>query len=111
MKGLMCNVYEPPGGGLSNGGISSYVTKVCLVGEKCEVFEAREDMPAVHLIRRIIGGRQYVSAEPIEQPKGMCGPMFGGSFIYTSDSRFPNDYPIPLHDRFETQEQSDILSR
>ena len=36
--------------------------------------------------------------------------MFGGNFVYTSDSRFPSDYPIPIHDRFETQEQYDQLS-
>jgi hypothetical protein len=27
--------------------------------------------------------------------------MFGGTFIYSSDSRFPSKYPIPLHDRVE----------
>jgi hypothetical protein len=25
----------------------------------------------------------------------------GGTFIYSSDSRFPSKYPIPLHDRVE----------
>jgi len=29
--------------------------------------------------------------------------MFGGNFIYTSDSRFPNKYPIAIHDRYEIQ--------
>jgi hypothetical protein len=27
--------------------------------------------------------------------------MFGGTFIFSSDSRFPSHYPIPLHDRVE----------
>jgi hypothetical protein len=27
--------------------------------------------------------------------------MFGGAFIWDSDSRFPAKYPIPLHDRIE----------
>ena len=27
--------------------------------------------------------------------------MFGGHFIYTSDSRFPSDQPIHVHDRME----------
>ena len=53
----------------------------------------------------------YVHAEPVDKPEGKVGPMFGGNFIYTSDSRFPNDYPIPVHDRFETPEQAEILSR
>jgi hypothetical protein len=30
------------------------------------------------------------------------GPMFGGNFIYSSDSRFPSDAPIRIHDRYET---------
>lgn len=27
--------------------------------------------------------------------------MFGGNFVYSSDSRFPNKYPLPIHDRVE----------
>lgn len=27
--------------------------------------------------------------------------MFGGNFAYTSDSRFPSDAPIKIHDRVE----------
>jgi len=27
--------------------------------------------------------------------------MNGGNFVYTSDSRFPADYPIPVFDRVE----------
>ncbi len=29
------------------------------------------------------------------------GGMFGGHYIITSDSRFPYESPIPVHDRFE----------
>ena len=39
-----------------------------------------------------------------------CGPMFGGNYIYSNDSRFPSDTPIPLHDRFETWDQYNALS-
>lgn len=48
----------------------------------------------------------YYHAEPIDQPSGMVGPMFGGNFCYSSDSRFREicQYPIPIHDRFETVE-------
>lgn len=46
----------------------------------------------------------YFKAVPIETPKGMAGPMFGGNFVETSDSRFSAKYPhpIPVHDRFES---------
>ena len=32
---------------------------------------------------------------------GFSGCSFGGNFIYTSDSRFPSRFPIPIHDRRE----------
>ena len=35
--------------------------------------------------------------------EGELGPMFGGNFIYSSDSRFPSDSPIKVFDRFESQ--------
>lgn len=56
-----------------------------------------EDAPAVRIVRRKIQGRMYVHAEPFEPG---CY-AFGGSFIYTSDSRIRelNDGAIPLHDR------------
>lgn len=48
-------------------------------------------------------------------PEGMIGPMFGGTFAYSSDSRFFEKVnrhgAIPIHDRFETPEQYERLSR
>jgi hypothetical protein len=35
--------------------------------------------------------------------------MFGGNFIYTSDSRFPTKEPIKIFDRVETAEQSAMM--
>lgn len=67
------------------------------------------------VVTRMIAGREYVHAEPIRQPKGLVGPMAGGNFVYTSDSRYSEvtgvQYPISVHDRFETQEQYDALTR
>ena len=44
----------------------------------------------------------------------LCGPMMGGNFVSTSDSRLSNatgmHAAIPLHDRYETREQSEALS-
>lgn len=60
-------------------------------------FPATEERPAVKIVKRKIQGKEYVHAEPVE-PGSYA---FGGSFIYTSDSRFWEicGYPIPLHDR------------
>jgi len=70
-----------------------------------EIFEADESKPAVRLVRRKFnfGDKEYeyIHAVPYDQPDGRA--MFGGTFIFTSDSRFPSKYPIPLHDRFEME--------
>lgn len=62
-----------------------------------EIFSPSDDKPAVKLVRRTIYGKPYIHAEPMEP--GFYA--FGGSFIYTSDSRLRgiSAYPIPLHDR------------
>lgn len=57
---------------------------------------------------RMLWDCDHFFAEPLEKPKNVVGPMFGGNFCYTSDSRlyrFGGDYhlPIPIHDRFETE--------
>ena len=53
------------------------------------------------------GEKNYLTAYPAF-PKNVsdeyCKPKYGvagGTFIFTSDSRFPSVYPIPLHDRQE----------
>ena len=60
------------------------------------------------LVRRMIAGREYLHAEPMEAPPpGRTPWMAGGNYIHTSDSRFANlvcQYPIAVHDRAETWE-------
>lgn len=54
---------------------------------------------AVVLEVHTIGDRTYVKPESVQGH-----PMFGGCFIYTSDSRFAKQYgnqPIHLYDRVE----------
>lgn len=74
------------------------IKSVVLVDEKMpKIFEADDEMPAVKIVTRHLFGQDYTHAEPIE-PGSYA---FGGSFIYTSDSRLKEiaTYPIPLHDR------------
>ena len=114
-KGLNVNIYKPHYGDSSNGGISSQFDQAVVIDPSMpEIFEADKDSPALKLVRRNIGGSVYIHAEPVDPcPSNQVGYMFGGCFVYTSDSRFRNvcQYPIPLHDRSETQEEYDILSR
>lgn len=60
-------------------------------------FQESESSPAVKLVKRALFGSEYIHAEPVK-PGSYA---FGGSFIYSSDSRFSevSKYPIPLHDR------------
>jgi hypothetical protein len=115
MKGMMAYIYRDSMSDSSNNGISSRYDKVVVVdSELPEIFEPTEDMPAVKLVRRVIGGDRYIHAEPLSwRESDDIKGMFGGCYIMTSDSRFRKvcQYPIPLHDRGESQEMYDRLSR
>jgi hypothetical protein len=105
-KGLLVDII---GRDCTNGGITSGKTKAILCGHGIpEVFESNENTPALK-IEPGNGGRKLI-AVPVEQPSDQCGPMFGGNFVYSSDSRFPSDQPIHVHDRFETWEDYNHLS-
>jgi hypothetical protein len=114
MKGMYLSVYRNAQlGDNSNGGVSGKVTRIILIGEGIpEIFEAGPDDVVLKLVRRDFHDGPYFHAEPVDQPKEMAGPMFGGSFCYTSDSRISRitKYPIPIHDRFETWELYNALS-
>lgn len=81
--------------------------RAILIGRGVEgPFDPDEQAPALILVTRhlystrIKDFRDYLHAEPLET-HGKQHHMFGGNFIHTSDSRFPSDYPIPVHDRIE----------
>jgi hypothetical protein len=106
LKGIFCDVLKPcHGTDCTANGITSRYTQVLLIGDGVpQAFEARPDTPIVRLVRRDIGDRVYCHVEPIEKPEGSWnGPMAGGNFIYSCDSRFHavSHYPLSVHDRFE----------
>lgn len=101
----------------TGGGVTSAqhgATSALLVGDGVpEIFEAQPGDVVLMVVRRRLNGGPlgsgapytYVHAEPIEHPEGMVGPMAGGNFVYSCDSRFRSAvcaYPIAVHDRFET---------
>jgi hypothetical protein len=74
--------------------------------------------PHLKLIKRNIFGKTVLSAEPVNYGHESKSKMFGGSFIWSTDSRFRNDVsenPIALHDRVEYKKggnlDSDIQSK
>jgi hypothetical protein len=112
-KGLTCSILEPKDiGNCSNYGISSKCESVTLLGilrldgsfeQAADIFEPTELSPGVIIEERRPCGKLYYSAFPCDN-NGEKLPgwfMAGGCFIKTSDSRFPFDYPVPLHDRQE----------
>lgn len=100
VKGLRAWIYKPSGGSSSNGGISSWATQVTIVGPDIpELFTVQEDAPAVELHQNVPG---HICARPTGERTTWW--MFGGTWIYSGDSRYPFTYPIPLHDRTESAE-------
>jgi hypothetical protein len=116
VKGFTVSVYRNAEyGDCTNGGVTKTANQVLLVGEGVpQMYEPESfpEMPVLKLVKRNLFGREYLHAEPIEPVRNGCvGYMAGGNFIYSCDSRFPSDYPIPVHDRQETTAQYEANSR
>jgi hypothetical protein len=102
-KGLLVFVYKNPLGDCTAKGISHDKTQLILIGEGIpEIFEG-DETNTVRLVKRNLGYNEpYLHVEPVNYDENNK-PWFmaGGNFVYTSDSRFPNKYPISIHDRVE----------
>lgn len=116
-KAIRLSVYESKDiGNCSNNGISERYDSVLLLHENGFIRIDEENPPEnlVKLVVRNIGGKEYKHLEPVASPdKGAVGWMAGGSYAGCSDARFSelSDYPLSLHDRQESQELYDRMSR
>ena len=92
------------GSDCTNGGVTAREGIFTLLGQNEPVPAGRG--PFLRVVKRTFGREVYVHAEPVEARHGMLGPMAGGNFVHTSDSRWADlvghAYPISVHDRFET---------
>lgn len=105
-KGLMVKILRSEHDSTNNGITSRFNRFILVDSEVSGPFEPDQKTPALRLVRRTIANKPYIHAEPLAPvPPGHVGYMFGGNFIFTSDSRFPSSYPIPVHDRMDTEEQ------
>ena len=115
MKALPLSIYEDKRiGNCSNNGISSRYTEVLLICEEGFI-DIDEDNPPENLVKMVtrhLFGKDYKHIEPVARSNGV-GWMSGGSLVYSCDSRFRrmSDYPLSFHDRQESQEIYDRLSR
>lgn len=104
MKGLICSILKRKNfPDCSLNGISNQYNEVLLIGSGVpEIFEPN-GRPVVKIENHY---RHYMRAVQFGRNSNMFA--MGGCFIWTSDSRFPFDYPIPLHDRDMTKEERTI---
>ena len=107
MRGLSVSIYtNKEHGTCSNNGISNRFDSVIITSNDYkieEVFEVTENVPEVVIIKREHRMFKDIIAVPREVLESGKHYMFGGSFIYTSDSRFAeiSSSPIKLFDRVE----------
>lgn len=102
MKGMLVHVLRCAVADCTNGGLTSKYDSFILIGPGIpEHFEPTKDTPALFVEDRARFGYRAVPDSSPEQFHKR-GPMFGGNFVYSSDSRFPGKAPIAVHDRFES---------
>ena len=100
MKTVLTYVLRNSLGDCSNNGLSSREDSIIMhYGSDLNLDMIPDD--ELVLIERTIFGRESNYAIPASIAKSGRHSMFGGNFIYTSDSRFPNHAPLRVHDRIE----------
>lgn len=117
-KALPVDVYRSITiGDCTNGGVSSRFDRLLVLCDDgfIDVNESNPPENLCKVVHRFLFGHDVYHIEPVEEPKG-CGWMAGGNFAHTSDSRFSDmcghQYgALAIHDRQETWEQYDTLSR
>ena len=109
MKAIKCEIYKPHTGDCSNGGISSKFNEILLISPDGFIEVDGSEPNLCELGSVSFGGRTHYHIKPVAKPTG-AGWMYGGTVVACSDSRFPFDYPLKLHDRQETWEQYEALS-
>lgn len=119
--GLRATILTGPHGDCSNGGLSSRVKYVTVVGDDIPALHPVTDLaPAVMLDQT---ARGYLVLTPVLAPSDRpIGPMASGAYaVVTYEGDGAKEWrarlgvtfsaAIPLHDRFETAAQYEALSR
>jgi len=118
--GMTVSVFRWGLGDCTNNGVSAVAGSLCVVNVPGP-FNPSPALPAVELVEGP-GGRGHVILRPVEAKNpGMVGPMSGGNFGYSSDSRFSEAIQkltgsrhygaVSIHDRYETPAEYEALSR
>jgi hypothetical protein len=102
-KGISVSVLKSPGTDCSNKGLSSTKDNLIMVDQKGNGFNCPHTTDGDYLVfvKDTCCGEERLRAIPKSLIESGKWTMFGGNFVYCSDSRFPSKYPIPVHDRIE----------
>lgn len=95
---------------VSNGQFKSMV--LVTDGVKGDSSSILSNEPYLKLQTKNVMGREYVSVVPVNILDN-AWKMFGGTFVWSSDSRFRQDVsekPLPLHDRVEMEQGGEVDS-
>ena len=113
MKALRVDILEDKNiGNCSNHGISERYDTILLLSDEGWIDVKGDEENLCKVVERQIGYEKYLHIEPVAEPKGI-GWMSGGTFAYSCDSRFHriSDYPLSIHDRCESKEMYEMLSK
>lgn len=114
MKAIRISVYRDSRlGDCSNHGITSRYDSLLLVCKDGYINIDENNIPE-NCVEIVDGYRGYKYLKPLKEvPSGLLGYMDGGAVGYSNDSRFweLSPYPLKVHDRTESQELYDMLSR
>lgn len=104
VKGYRVRIFSSDLG--SNSNLLDGKTSAILVtdGKTGDSSTVMSNEPHLRLIKRQLFGKTILSAEPVNYGHQGKHKMFGGTFVWSSDSRFReniSEAPIQLHDRVE----------
>jgi len=103
MSSILTFIYRNNLGDSTNNGVTSNQDSINLhYGPEADLADLA-DLPEgdLVLVERQLFGEMAWYCVPVGAYKNNKQTMFGGNFVYTSDSRFPASSPLPVHDRIE----------
>lgn len=101
---LFCGVLRSASGDCTNNGVTAQHDNVILIGPGGPANDVlpKNGLPVLQVTRICtMANGTWWAAVPLEHKDGWC--MAGGNFLWSSDSRFRDLFPLPIpaHDRVE----------
>lgn len=102
MEKILTYVYRNTLGDTTANGLTSQYDRLYLYYGDLnddEINELPDD--SLIYIERTFWGKPANHAVPVQIYRSKKHAMFGGNFVHSSDSRFPDNAPVYVHDRVE----------